>query len=364
MSRRVHAIAVQAAVFAFTALILLPVRADAEQDTPPSWLLEDERNTISTFRDVSPSVVFVNANAAKRDYYSQQVLEVPQGSGSGFIWSKDGYVVTNYHVVAVGNAYTVTLYDQTTLPARLVGVDPAKDVAVLKLEEGPEHYDAIKAGDSSNLMVGQKVLAIGSPFGLDRTLTTGVISALGREISGAGGVTIRDMIQTDASINPGNSGGPLLDSRGRLIGMNTAIFSRSGQSAGIGFAVPVNFIKRLVPQLIAHGKAIRPGLGVRIFSDDVARAVGVKGVIIRDVGKESAASVAGLRGTIFDRRGRPRIGDVIVKIDSYPVESYDDLYNALDRYSIGDVVSVHALRANGRGEPKEVVVRIALQEVP
>ncbi|GMV40471.1 MAG: hypothetical protein AMXMBFR64_21870 [Myxococcales bacterium] len=329
----------------------------------PSWLLEDERNTITTFQKVAPAVVFVTTNAVARDWRSRQWTEVPQGSGSGFLWSAEGYVVTNYHVVANGRSYSVTLYDQSTVPARLVGVDPAKDLAVLKLEGNGERFASVVAGDSSNLLVGQKVLAIGSPFGLDRTLTTGVISALGREITGAGGVTIRDMIQTDASINPGNSGGPLLDSRGRLIGMNTAIFSRSGQSAGIGFAVPVNFIKRLVPQLIAHGKPVRPGLGVRIFSDDVSRAVGIRGVIVRDVVKGTSAETAGLRGTEYDRRGKPRLGDVIVGIADARIASYDDLYNTLDRYKPGDRVKVRLLRDAGEG-PKEVVVDLDLQEVP
>jgi S1-C subfamily serine protease len=347
-----------------TLLVALPAAATAATPVElPDWLQQDERNTITTFQKVAPTVVFVTTNAVARDWRSRQWTEQPQGAGSGFIWSKDGYVVTNYHVVAGGDSYTVTLYDQTTIPAKLVGVDPAKDVAVLKLEAVPERLLAIQVGDSSNLLVGQKVLAIGSPFGLDRTLTTGVISALGREIAGAGGVTIRDMIQTDASINPGNSGGPLLDSRGRLIGMNTVIFSRSGQSAGIGFAVPVNFIKRLVPQLIAHGKPIRPGLGVRIFSDDVARGVGVRGVIIRDVTRGSSAASAGLRGTVYDNRGRPRMGDVIVGIDDYPVHNYDELYNALDRYTVGDTVKVH-VRRPGAGEGDGLVVEVELQELP
>ena len=344
-------------------LLLVTARTATAQEALPSWLQDDERNTVTTFQKVAPAVVFVTTNAVARDWRSRQWAEVPQGAGSGFLWNHEGYVVTNYHVVANGDSYTVTLYDQSTLSARLVGVDPAKDLAVLKLEGSGERFAAIQVGDSSHLLVGQKVLAIGSPFGLDRTLTTGVISALGREIGGAGGVTIRDMIQTDASINPGNSGGPLLDSRGRLIGMNTAIFSRSGQSAGIGFAVPVNFIKRLVPQLIAHGKAVRPGLGVSIFSDDVARAVGIRGVIVRDVLKGTAAHSAGILGTIWDRRGKPRLGDVIVGIADLPVGSYDDMYNALDRFKPGDQVKLHLLR-NGREGAKELVIDIELQELP
>ena len=359
MSRSCSLVAIRVGALALGVLL---AGAAAAEESLPSWLQPDERNTIETFRTVAPSVVFVTTNAVARDWRSRQWTEVPQGAGSGFVWTHDGYVVTNYHVVAGGDSYVVTLYDQSSHPAKLVGVDPAKDLAVLKIEAEEGRFAAVDAGDSSNLIVGQKVLAIGSPFGLDRTLTTGVISALGRELTGAGGVTIRDMIQTDASINPGNSGGPLLDSRGRLIGMNTAIYSRSGQSAGIGFAVPVNFIKRLVPQLIAHGKPVRPGLGVRIFSDDVARAVGIRGVIVREIVAGSSAASAGLRGTRWDRRGKPRIGDVIVQIEDVTVESYDDLFNALDPYKPGDRVRVHVVREE-KGKPREISVDIQLQEV-
>lgn len=271
---------------------------------------------------------------------------IPQGAGSGFVWDARGHVVTNFHVVRGGDAFLVTLKDQTQLEAQVVGADPNKDIAVLKVSKGFDKLKPVRLGSSDLLRVGQKTLAIGNPFGLDHTLTTGIISALGREVAGIGGVTIRDMIQTDAAVNPGNSGGPLLDSSGALIGMNTMIYSRSGSSSGIGFAVPVAFIKRIVPQLIAYGKVVRPGIGVTFLTEGQKYyLVGEReGVVINQVLRGGPAAKAGLRGLRRRFDGRIALGDIIVGVGEFEVRNYDDLYNALDRCKVGDTVAVKVLR--------------------
>jgi S1-C subfamily serine protease len=278
------------------------------------------------------------------DFYAG-TREVESGSGSGFLWDKQGHVVTNWHVVQGSPRLSVTLQDQKTFPAKVVGVEPRKDIAVLKLEAPSAGLVPITLPETAvRLEVGQKVIAIGNPFGLDHTLTTGVVSALGREVDGAGGVTIRDMIQTDAAINPGNSGGPLLDSSGRLIGMNTMIFSRSGAWAGIGFAVPVTTILRLVPQLIRTGKAEQVGLGIRIDpAGRLERRLGIQGVVVISVAPRSPAERAGMQGIEQDLDGI-RLGDVIVAIDQHRINSYDDLYNALDGRRPGDHAKVRVAR--------------------
>jgi S1-C subfamily serine protease len=311
---------------------------------PAGALLPEEQNTIRVFQDASPSVVFVTNVAIGQNMYMDE-FAIPQGAGSGFVWDDKGHIVTNFHVVQGGDAFLVTLRDQTQLEAKVVGVDPNKDIAVLKVEK-VDKLRPIKVGSSDKLLVGQQAIAIGNPFGLDHSLSKGVISALGREVQGIGGVTIRDMIQTDAAINPGNSGGPLLDSDGNLIGMNTMIFSRSGSSAGVGFAVPVAFVKRIVPQLIQHGRVTRPGIGVSILtSGQKYYLIGEQdGVVIGSVQPGGPAEKAGLRGV---RRlgGRAVVGDVIVGVDSHEVKDFDDLYNALDRYKAGDAVQIKVLRA-------------------
>ena len=227
-------------------------------------LASDEQNTIDIFRYSAPSVVYITSIALRRDFFSLNAYEIPQGTGSGFIWDKQGRVVTNYHVISDANRLEVTLADHSTWKAVLVGAAPDRDLAVLQISAPADKLRPISIGESKNLLVGQKVYAIGNPFGLDQTLTTGIVSALGREISSATGRTIHDVIQPDAAINPGNSGGPLLDSAGRLIGVNTAIYSPSGASSGIGFAVPVGEVNRVVPQIISKGKMIRPGLGITL----------------------------------------------------------------------------------------------------
>ena len=305
---------------------------------------DDERNTIEIFNHAAPAVVFVTQNQTVRNWRTAREMEVPAGSGTGFIWDKSGHIVTNYHVIDGGSSLTVTLYNQKTYPARLVGGEPKKDIAVLKIDAPASELHAIQLPETGyELSVGQKTLAIGNPFGLDHTLTTGIISAIGRDQRGYGGVTIPDMIQTDASINPGNSGGPLLDSAGSLIGMNTMIYSQSGASAGIGFAVPVSTIRRIVPQIISTGKVQQIGLGISILSDAVARQNGVNGVIIRAVGEKTPAAKAGLRGLSSNAHGT-YMGDIIVGIDDKTVSNYDQLYNALDSHKPGDRVNVKIRR--------------------
>jgi S1-C subfamily serine protease len=327
------------------------------QPLSPGAGIEDERNTIAVFEAAGPATVFVTQSQGRLNRFTASVDQIPAGSGSGFIWDREGHVVTNFHVVAEGQRFAVTLADGTSLPARLVGGDPKRDIAVLKIESGGRELVPVELPPADRrLVVGQKALAIGNPFGLDHSLTVGVISALDREVVGFGGVTIRDMIQTDASINPGNSGGPLLDSAGRLIGMNTMIFSKSGSSAGIGFAVPVSTIRRLVPQIIQYGAPRRAALGIEIVGDHIARRNGIEGVAILEVQDGGPAAKAGLRGLALEGNAA-RIGDVIVGIDEFAVDDYDDLFNALDRFEPGDRVNVKVKRA---GEVFEIPVDLAL----
>ena len=328
----------------------------------PAARLEAEQNVIDVFRAAAPATVFVTQKRLVRDY-SMRALEVPAGSGTGFVWDTQGHIVTNYHVVDAGRArgtYSVTLYSQKTYDAQLLGGDPNKDIAVLKLLNCDEPLTPIRVlPQGGPLEVGQTAIAIGNPFGLDHTLTTGVVSAIGREVQGYGGVTIRDMIQTDASINPGNSGGPLLDSGAHLIGMNTMIFSKTGSSAGIGFAVPVATVRRVVPQIIDKGRVEHPGLGIEPLPDAYAARVGVKGVVITRTVAGGPAAKAGIRGLQQDRTGEILLGDIIVGINEHKVKNYDDLYNALDRYKVGDEVEVKLVR---EGAPASV--RLNLIDLP
>lgn len=326
-----------------------------------SWsadLLTVETKTIEIYRKAVPSTVNVsNIKLARNFYYGE--VEVPQGAGSGFVWDNQGHIITNYHVVQGGNSFVVTFYnDPKQYKAKLVGSAPEKDIAVLKLSELPAKLSPIEFGSSKDLLVGQYSFAIGSPFGLDYTLTTGVISALGRKIDGIGGVKINDMIQTDAAINMGNSGGPLLDSSARLIGMNTVIFSTSGSSAGLGFAVPADTIKQIVPQLIQHGKLIRPGLGIGIVPDSMkARMTGAeKGLIISYIDEKGSAARAGLKGMTQDKFGRIYLGDIILKVDKQDVNSLDDIYQILDKKKIGDTVDV-TYRRDGKTLTTKVVLQ-------
>jgi S1-C subfamily serine protease len=313
-------------------------------------LAADEKATVELFKAASPAVVYITNIARRRDFFSLDVFEIPQGTGSGFIWDRQGYVVTNFHVLQGGNSFEVTLADHSTWDGRPVGVEPDKDLAVLKIEAPADRLRSIAVGTSHDLQVGQKVFAIGNPFGLDQTLTTGVISALGRQIRSVTGRAIKGVIQTDAAINPGNSGGPLLDSAGRLIGVNTAIYSQTGSYAGIGFAVPVDTVNGIVPQLIAHGRVVRPGLGIVPANDALAERLGVEGVLVVEVSEDGGAAAAGIRATRRDAFGRLVLGDVIVSIDGQPVRSNDDLVGLLEQRKVGDRVKVELLRGRERLE--------------
>ena len=328
--------------------------------TPRGDLSGEEQSNIELFTQVSPSVVHVTSVDVRRSRLTLSEHEIPQGAGSGFIWDKEGHVVTNYHVIQGGSQADVTLNDNTVWKAKIVGKAEDKDLAVLKIIEPPrDKLRPIAVGTSKNLQVGQKVFAIGNPFGLDQTLTTGVISGLGREIQSLTRRPIRDVIQTDAAINPGNSGGPLLDSAGRVIGINTAIYSPSGAYAGIGFAVPVDIINLIVPELIAHGRVVRPGLGIQVAPESVARQLNVKGVLVMDAQEGGAADRAGLIGFRKAANGGWEIGDRIVGIDGQPVEDVNDLYAALDKHKVGDMVAVDVVR---QGDERKV--KVTLQPLP
>ncbi|MCA0901699.1 S1C family serine protease [Microbulbifer agarilyticus] len=326
-----------------TVLSILAFAASAES-RPPQFATDDETNTMQVFNFASPSVVYVTNEALVRDRWSLRLHTVPKGAGSGFIWDEHGHVVTNFHVIEKARKITITLQDRSEWPAQLVGSAPEKDLAVLKINAPGERLKPLIPGESSSLSVGRKVLAIGNPFGLDTTLTTGVVSALGREIDAAGNRTIRNVIQTDAAINPGNSGGPLLDSSGRLIGVNTAIYSPSGASVGIGFAIPVDTVKKIVPELIAHGRLVRPILGIESAPDQWANRYDFEGVAVLRTAPGLPADKAGLRGVYRGSRGGWQLGDVIVGIDGRPISNYDDLMNVLEDRRPGDRVQVDYLR--------------------
>jgi S1-C subfamily serine protease len=320
-------------------------------------LAADELTTIDIFQTAAPSVVYITSVALRRNPFSLNVYEIPRGTGSGFIWDREGRIVTNYHVIEDASRVRVTLSDGSTWKAILVGLAPDKDLAVLQISAPPEKLVSIAVGESDNLQVGQKVFAIGNPFGLDHTLTSGIVSALGREIQSITGRTIQGVIQTDAAINPGNSGGPLLDSAGRLIGVNTAIYSPSGTSAGIGFAVPVEVVNRVVPEIIRHGRVIRPGIGVSLAGERLVRRLGIEGVLIINIQSGSSAEAAGLKGTY--RIGSELVlGDIIVAVEGQKVTNYDSLRHLLESYQVGDRVSLDIIR-----DGSSLTVQVTLEEV-
>jgi len=320
-------------------------------------LAADEKSTIDLFKVVSPSVVYITTLTRRQDFFSFRALEVPQGAGSGFIWDDQGYIVTNYHVIAEARGARVTLADRSTWEAQYVGSEPDKDLAVLKIDAPKNLLPPIPVGTSSDLQVGQKVFAIGNPFGFDQTLTTGVISSLGREIVSATQRPIQGVIQTDAAINPGNSGGPLLDSAGRLIGINTAIVSPSGAYAGIGFAVPVDAINRVVPQIISGKKVQTPSLGITVAEDCIAKRLGLDGILVITLNPGGAAEKAGLRPTRRGPDGSVVRGDLIVAADGKPVRTAGDLYRILDEHKVGDALRVTVRRP----EEGDVEVEVQLQ---
>jgi len=337
------------------------INTEAEPRTvaPRGNLAEDERSTIDLFKQTSPSVVHITTLAVRQDHFSYNLLQIPQGTGTGFIWDKEGHIVTNFHVIQEADAAQVTMSDQLTWSARLVGAYPDKDLAVLIADIPQNQLRPVPLGSSHDLEVGQKVFAIGNPFGLDQSLTTGIISALGREIESVTRRPIKDMIQTDAAINPGNSGGPLLDSSGRLIGVNAAIYSPSGAYAGIGFAIPVDEVNRVVPQLIRHGKVTRPGLGVQVAPDQLVQQAGLTGVLIRSVAPNSPAAKAGLQGFRRDERGQVHPGDLIIAVQGKKIDSLNQLLDELESHQVGSKVSVTILR-----DGREQIVPVTLEVLP
>ena len=322
-------------------------------------LRADEQATIDLFEKARGSVVYITTQSRVVDFWTRNAFNIPRGSGSGFIWDEGGHIVTNYHVVSGASGARVRLSDGRDAAASLVGVSPAHDLAVIRVEvsKGPS---PLPIGSSHDLRVGQTTFAIGNPFGLDWTLTTGIISALDRSLPSEDGRSlIEHLIQTDAAINPGNSGGPLLDSAGRLIGVNTAIFSPSGASAGVGFAVPVDTVNRVVPQLVASGKYARPTLGVEVdegLNRVVTGRLGGTGVAVLRVTPGSPAAAAGLRGVRTHPDGSITPGDIIVALDGKPVESVARLLSRLDDYQVGD-----AVRLTLRRDDQKLDVTVKLQ---
>ena len=333
-------------------------RAAPRAVAPRGELSQGEKATIAIFRQASRSVVHITTISVQRDLFTLNLYQIPEGTGSGFIWDNSGNIITNFHVIQNADAAQVTLSDQSNWKARRVGVAPDKDLAVLRIDAPANRLQPIVVGSSKELQVGQSVFAIGNPFGLDQSLTTGVVSALGREIESVTRRPIQGVIQTDAAINPGNSGGPLLDSAGRLIGVNTAIYSPSGASAGIGFAIPVDTVNRIVPELIRSGRVTRPGIGIQIAEDQIAERLGVTGVLVVDVIPGSTAAKAGIRPTRRESSGRVHLGDIITAIDGKKVESSNNLFLLFERYKVGDVVTISLLR-----DGKPVETRVALEAV-
>jgi S1-C subfamily serine protease len=337
-----------------------PVSSLPREVQPRGDLAADEKATIELFKLASPSVVHITSLAVRRDRLSFNLMQIPEGTGSGFLWDEAGHIVTNYHVIASGNSAMVTLADNSSFEARLVGFERDKDLAVLKIDNPSGQLRPLPVGTSHDLQVGQKVFAIGNPFGLDQTLTTGIISGLGREIPSdqLGRRTIEGVIQTDAAVNPGNSGGPLLDSAGRLIGVNTAIVSPSGAYAGVGFAVPVDTINEIVPLLIRDGRIERAGLGVSLLTDEQAARLGVRsGAVIFNVVETGAAAAAGIRPMFWDDDGDLRF-EVILSIAGREVRRREDVARALDGKKVGEKVPVVLLR-----DGKQETVSITLQSL-
>jgi putative serine protease PepD len=326
--------------------------------TEPS-LASDEQNNIEVYKAASPGVVYIQSTAMVRDFFGMFSRPV-EGAGSGSIIDDQGDILTNFHVIADTEKLTVSFGSGKNYPAKVIGKDPDTDLAVIRLLETPkEALTIVPMGDSDKLIVGQKVLAIGNPFGLDRTLTTGVISGLQRPIRAENLRLIEGAIQTDASINPGNSGGPLLDSHGRMIGINSQIESPTGASVGVGFAIPISIAKRIVPQLIRDGEIKRPKLGivprdVESLGNQVQLPVSY-GVLIWNVQPGSAAANAGLRGLVQTENGDVELGDIIVAVDGEKVSNNDELFRILDKHQLGDTVNVEVFR---KGRRTSVPVRL------
>ena len=373
-ARQILLIALISGMFAAGAVVILdrinnryqPSQA-AYSETPPAGISDpatstDEQNNIEVYRTLSPGVVFIHSTSYARDFFG--FVEPQEGSGSGSILDQQGNILTNYHVIEGAQKLSVSMGGKKDYPAVVVGGDPDTDLAVIRLTEKPAgQLTVVPMGDSDRLVVGQKVLAIGNPFGLDRTLTTGVISGLQRPLRARNNRLIEGAIQTDASINPGNSGGPLLDSHGRMIGINSQILSPSGSSAGVGFAVPVSIAKRIVPQLVQNGRVRRPKLGIN--TRDIASLRNQidlpvdDGVLIYQVARGGGAAAAGLRGVQQTEMGDVELGDIIVGIDNDKVTNSDDLFRVLDKHQIGETVQVQIWR-----DGRRMSVPVRLTESP
>lgn len=315
---------------------------DANEEEWNPNLGASEKALISIFEKSAPSVVYINTSSYRRDYFSRNIMEIPRGSGSGFVWDKEGHIVTNWHVIEGAKKITVSFVGGETYEASLVGEAKSKDLALLKLDEKVEDLKPLKLGSSEQLKVGQSTIAIGNPFGMDHTLTTGVVSALGREIESPGNVKIRDVIQTDAAINPGNSGGPLLDSSGRLIGVNTAIISPSGGYSGIGFSIPVDALKWVIPELLKYGKIQRPTLGITAL-DSRYNQNNSTGVIVARVLEGGAADLAGVQPSVAVRNSLT-FGDRIIGVNELKINNYSDLVLALENFKVGDLIKLRVVR--------------------
>jgi putative serine protease PepD len=372
-ARQILGIALLSALFAAASVVVFnhltrhfEPNSAAFTETQPAGVTDpalatDEQNNVEVYKAIAPGVVSIKSTSYRQDYFGQ--VEEGQGSGSGSVIDAQGHILTNYHVIEGATKLTASLGGDKTYPATVVGRDPDTDLAVIKIDAPPSALTIVPLGDSNSLVVGQKVLAIGNPFGFDRTLTTGVISGLQRPIRARNDRPIEGAIQTDASINPGNSGGPLLDSHGRMIGINSQILSPSGASAGVGFAIPVSIAKRVVPELIKNGTVRRPKLGVgtrdiKYLKGQVELPVS-DGVMIWEIAPNGSAAAAGLRGLAQTEDGDIVMGDIIVAIDGEKVSEKDDLFRVLDKHQIGDVVKVEIFRDN-----KRMTVPVRLLEAP
>jgi S1-C subfamily serine protease len=359
-------LAAAAIVGAAAAFLAVPALVQSRSDvapravTPRGPLASDELANIDIFKKTSPSVVHITSLAAQRDMFSMNVQQVPRGTGTGFVWDDQGHIVTNFHVIQGANGAHVTLADQSTYDAKLVGAFPDRDLAVLRIEAPKQKLPPLAVGSSRDLVVGQRVFAIGNPFGLDQTLTTGIVSALNREIESFNQRSIRGVIQTDAAINPGNSGGPLLDSAGRLIGVNTQIASPSGASAGIGFSIPVDEVNRIVPRLIRDGRFVRPALGVSSGAPGLQRALNLpRGVVVVQVAAGSPAAKAGLLAFRRGNKGEVVGGDVITAIDGQNISDLDGMLSALEQRAAGESVTLTVWRG---GQIRKLSVTLAASE--
>jgi len=323
-------------------------------------LTDPEINNIQVFEQANPSVVYVTNSQVQRDQFSFNIQEIPAGTGTGFFWDAQGHIVTNFHVIQGAHKLTITLSDRSTYVATVVGASPDKDLALLKIEAPPDKIHPLPLGPKELPRVGTKVLAIGNPFGLDATLTVGVVSALGREIKSVSGRAIHDMIQTDAAINPGNSGGPLLNSKGELLGVNTAIFSTSGSSSGIGFAIPAKTVAQVVPQLKEFGREIRPVMGIAFMHDAIAQRYGIQGLVVVKVNEGGPAAKAGVKGISQNLRGQIVFGDIVVAFDGVKVATTDDFLSFLEKKKAGEIVTLTLVGADDK--PREVKITLAAAE--